>query len=292
MKASSYSRYFPVGDVDRAWGLHVTTVGHAVTPPGHPYPPGPHPAPYLFQWERGCVLDEFVLLYIKRGRGLLDSRHVRNVRLQPGDVILVCPNEWHRYRPDAETGWEEFWVHFNGDLAQNWRKRDFLKVEHPIIARNMSFALEGFFDALIENSKEQSAAPRLLAGLCHSILGCALSSVGHNEAVSREQQIRLVAEYIHSHSRKINLAGLAARFGMSYSTLQRLFKRHLGVTPSQYLAQERLSIAKKYLVETALPLKAIAGELEFSSEFYFMQVFKRLTGMTPTEWRSRHSHVF
>ena len=289
MKASSYSRYFPVGDVDRAWGLHVTTVGHAVSPPGYPYPPGRHPARYLFQWERGCVLDEFTLLYIKRGRGLFESRHARDILLQSGDVIVVCPNEWHRYRPHADTGWEEFWVNFNGDVAQNWRKRHLLNAERPLVARNMPFTLEDLFETLIESSKENSAPTRLLAGLCHGILGCAISSSGLHEAVGHEQRIRSVAEYIHHHSQKVNLAELATRFGMSYSTLQRLFKEYLGVTPSQYLAQERLRLAKKYLIETALPLKEIAEALDFSSEFYFMQVFKRLTGMTPTQWRSHHS---
>lgn len=231
-----------------------------------------------------------MLLHIKRGRGHFDSRHVRDVLLQGGDVIVVCPNEWHRYRPDAGTGWEEFWVNFNGDIAESWRKRNLLNVERPLIASNMQFALDNLFERLIESSKEKSAVPRFLAGLCHGILGCALSPVGLEDGCNRERQIRSIAEYMHNHSQNANLAELASRFGMSYSTFQRLFKEHFGMTPGQYLAQERLSLAKKYLVETALPLKAIAQELEFSSEFYFMQVFKRLTGMTPTQWRSHHLH--
>jgi len=41
-----------------------------------------------------------------------------------------------------------------------------------------------------------------------------------------------------------------------------------------------------YLVQTDLPLKAIAVSLNYGTEFYFMQVFKKSVGRTPTQWRT------
>jgi AraC-like DNA-binding protein len=103
----------------------------------------------------------------------------------------------------------------------------------------------------------------------------------------RERQLHAAAAYIHSHPQKTNLDRLAKHVGMSPSTFRRHFKNYFGSTPGEYCAQQRLSVAKRYLTETALPLKTIAAQLDYSTEFYFMQVFKRLTGLTPTQWRSR-----
>jgi AraC-like DNA-binding protein len=285
---ASYCRYFAISNTDRAWGLYVTGVGHALVSPGDAYPPPVHPVAYFFEWERGRVLDEFVLLHIRKGRGIFDSRHSHDLPVDAGDVLLICPNQWHRYRPDPASGWEEFWITFSGEMANNWQARDLLAPERPCIAGKMHFALEGLFEKIVESSRQTAHAPRFMAGLCHSILGCALSSEQLEQMDGRERQLHVAAAYMHSHPQKTNLDWLAKHVGMSPSTFRRHFKEYFGSTPGEYCTQQKLSVAKRYLTETALPLKTIAAQLDYSSEFYFMQVFKRVTGLTPTQWRSRH----
>jgi AraC-like DNA-binding protein len=288
--AASYSRYFAVSNTDRAWGLYVTGVGHATVSPEDSYPPTPHPAAYFFEWERGRVLEEFALLHIAKGQGIFDSRTVRELSLSAGDVVVICPNQWHRYRPDPGTGWEEFWITFGGDMADHWRRRDLLTPKSPRVAGNMHFVLEALFEQILESSRQTLPAPLFMAGLCHSILGCALSSSNLVERNTRERQLYAAAAYIHNHPHKTDLDWLAKHVGMSPSTFRRHFRACFGSAPVEYCAQQRLSMAKRYLTETAWPLKEIASQLGYSSEFYFMQVFKRRTGLTPTQWRCREQN--
>ena len=284
---TQFSKYFAISTRDKAWGLCVTGVGHAQIASGSEYPPSVHPSAYLFQWERGRVLDEFVLLHLKKGSGVFSSHETRDLNLRAGDVLVIAPGQWHRYRPDPATGWEEFWITFEGPLANIWRSEGFFKQREPVIATNLQFDLEETFEQMINVARRQLHAPYLMAGLCHSIVGAALSLSRRHAMDGRERRVMSAAEYLRNHSTAVDLEWLARQSGMSPSTFRRRFHSCFACSPSTYLGLQRIAAAKRYLDETDLPLKRIADQLGYSNEFYFMRVFKQHTGLTPSAWRSR-----
>ena len=68
-----FSRYLPANDKAKNWQLWCTTVGRASVQPGGAYPPrrGGHPPQYAKTLRAGRVLDEYQMVYIIRGKGLL-----------------------------------------------------------------------------------------------------------------------------------------------------------------------------------------------------------------------------
>ena len=68
-------------------------------------------------------------------------------------------------------------------------------------------------------------------------------------------------------------------------TLARHFRRHYRSTIGEYLRQRRVDAAMEMLVEKEIPLTEVALEFGFSSHGHLCTVFKRLTGMTPSEFR-------
>jgi AraC family transcriptional regulator, glycine betaine-responsive activator len=82
-----------------------------------------------------------------------------------------------------------------------------------------------------------------------------------------------------------DLAGIAAQSGVSQRQLQRLFRRHLGMTPTQYFLKARLQRARHLLQFSTLSVTEIAIATGFASISHFTRRYTELYGRTPTAER-------
>jgi AraC-like DNA-binding protein len=83
----------------------------------------------------------------------------------------------------------------------------------------------------------------------------------------------------------LSIPDLAAASGLSQSHFRRRFHKETGFTPSDYLTRRRILRAKQLLQGKRMSITEIAFRLGFQSSPYFAAVFKKLTGMTPSEYR-------
>ncbi|NJM66930.1 MAG: helix-turn-helix transcriptional regulator [Acaryochloris sp. RU_4_1] len=103
-----------------------------------------------------------------------------------------------------------------------------------------------------------------------------------------QAQLRQVLAYIHdSLDQEIKLADLAALLGMSQFHFIRLFKQTIGMTPYQYLLQQRIERAKQLLQHSDRGIIDIAFLCGFNSHSHLSQQFRQLTGMTPKAYRGQ-----
>lgn len=82
-----------------------------------------------------------------------------------------------------------------------------------------------------------------------------------------------------------DLEGIAAQSGVSPRQLQRLFRRHLGMTPTQYFLKARLQRARHLLQYSTLNVTEIAIATGFASISHFTRRYTELYGRTPTAER-------
>lgn len=99
---------------------------------------------------------------------------------------------------------------------------------------------------------------------------------------------RIFEQYLHE---KCVLTETAQKLGISYVHFIRRFKRITGIAPSEYLARIRLERAKGFLAKTEIPIKEIAPKCGYENEYYFSNVFKKYTGMPPSEFRKKITRV-
>jgi len=95
-----------------------------------------------------------------------------------------------------------------------------------------------------------------------------------------------VLEYIQVHlEQDIRLADLAALTGMSQYHFCRLFKRSLGVTPHQYVMQQRIERSKRLLKQKDLAIADVALMCGFKNQSHLTTLFRKSTGTTPRSFR-------
>ncbi|NJM96148.1 MAG: helix-turn-helix transcriptional regulator [Phormidesmis sp. RL_2_1] len=101
------------------------------------------------------------------------------------------------------------------------------------------------------------------------------------------RQLRQILDYIDVHlDQEIKLADLAQLLDISQFHFSRLFKQSLGISPYQYLLQQRVECAKQLLKNTDRLITDIALACGFNSHSHLSKQFKQLTGMTPKAYRS------
>lgn len=78
-------------------------------------------------------------------------------------------------------------------------------------------------------------------------------------------------------------------YGRAY--LFRVFKAETGKSIIEYFIDMKIELAKQLLLEGKLSLKEISAELSFNEPNYFTKTFKKVTGMTPSEYKKRANQV-
>lgn len=93
-------------------------------------------------------------------------------------------------------------------------------------------------------------------------------------------------EYIYSHIKeRITIEDLAEHTQLSTSYLSRLFKEEIGISVSDYIREKKIEKAQNLLKFCDYSLIEISNYLAFSSQSHFIQIFKKLVGMTPKKYR-------
>lgn len=94
---------------------------------------------------------------------------------------------------------------------------------------------------------------------------------------------------IHLHE-KVILEIVAEAVGLSPCHLSRIFKKEVGMSMVDYVQKERIEAAKHMLVNSDETLAAISQYLYFSTQSYFIRIFRKYTGMTPGQYRRRYGN--
>ena len=281
------SRDFLNGQPD--WGVTVKNVGHNIHKPKTGYPDHQHPLPYCFDWEKGRVLNEFQVVYIANGHGEFESEGVMKTVVNAGTAFLLFPGEWHRYKPSADTGWEEFWVGYNGHYAAYLMGQDCFKTSSPFVHIGKDAELLNVFATLLETVKHEGVAHQQLAScLITQLLGLTYASaiMSDTDRQARNSVIHTARFKMHeTTNRPIDLIALATELNVSYPLFRKSFKETIGTSPGQYHLNIRIKKACGLLRETALSVKEVSNQLGFETEFYFSRIFKIKTGIAPTQYR-------
>nr|WP_275942616.1 helix-turn-helix domain-containing protein [Paenibacillus alba] len=129
-----------------------------------------------------------------------------------------------------------------------------------------------------ETAGRQAAAPNTRALATSRDASLFTTDVAH--AIEEKLSLGLCEE--------TTVAGVAKEMNLSRSQCSKLFSKVYGLSPRQYVSQQKLKLAKELLVTTHLSMTDIADKLGFQSASHFSRQFRRWTGQSPSEFRPKH----
>ena len=104
-----------------------------------------------------------------------------------------------------------------------------------------------------------------------------------------DDRIQKVLSYIRKNIYKtIDIDSLAAISCLSKDHFIRLFRKEVNNTPLQYINQKKIEKAQLILITDSMPVKNISYLLAYEDHSYFNRLFKKLTGVTPQQYRDRY----
>lgn len=142
-------------------------------------------------------------------------------------------------------------------------------------------------DYVLRQREEERASQTMTRDLKNmSVLVAASQLVDQAEEEPGEQDIVRIVEYISQHYQEpLSLASLAEHFHFNAVYLSRYIKNHSGYTFTEILTQIRMYRAAQLLKTTTLKNGEICERIGMGDERYWGQVFKKLYGVTPNEYR-------
>jgi AraC-like DNA-binding protein len=249
----------------------------------------------------------FTLYWVRAARGSFradDARHqfaapcllfftpYQAVRLEPDSDLRVTAVRFHANFLCVETHHHE--VGCNGVLFND-------PYGVPVVA------LDGPADREVADLVARMRGELTASGLAHAemLLSYLKILLVRATRLKRDQQgpacgpggrlpppLPELRELVEKHYRRLHApADYADLLGTTPKALGRLVKQHLGKTLTELVRERVLNHAKWELLHTLRPVKEVAREVGFDDELYFSRLFKKATGMAPTEFRAFETGV-
>jgi AraC family transcriptional regulator, activator of mtrCDE len=103
-----------------------------------------------------------------------------------------------------------------------------------------------------------------------------------------QRVLTVIALMKHDSRQPLPLSRLAQTVNLSPTRLWVLFKAETGTPPGRYLRTLRMQAATYLLINTFLSVKEIVARVGFTDESHFVKGFKKIYGVTPTQYRKQN----
>lgn len=231
-------------------------------------------------------LSGYAAVLIESGGGRLDTEHAGPLDVTGPSLFWLTSGSTHSYGPSPGTAWNERWVLFEGPLADEFQRLGLIDRAAPLVRIDDLAAVARLFNAIHSEMLDHGQLGR--SACAATLYRLVVTVARHQQRARRPREARTLDALGALQSRalkEIDLAALAAEFGVSPATLRRRCVEEYGIPPKVLQGRLRLDRAKELLATSDQTIEAVAAHVGFSDPFYFSRVFNRREGCSPSVFR-------
>lgn len=235
---------------------------------------------------------DFQLLYIASGQAHFYFKENEETIVTAGHMILYRPKEMQKYVYYDTDQTEVYWIHFTGsDVKKILRKHHFPAKEHVIYCGTVPEYQQIFTKIIQELQLEREDFENYITTLLYQLLIMVgrQQNVSHAIPSAAQNDIEYATHYFNeNYQQTISIDDFAASLNMSTCWFIRNFKQYHKITPMAYILSLRIRNAQNLLESTSYNITEIASIVGYDNPLYFSRLFKKQTGLSPSEYRKQH----
>ncbi|ATD55755.1 AraC family transcriptional regulator [Clostridium chauvoei] len=237
-----------------------------------------------YQYEQ---IDYYLIHYVLSGEGLFFING-EVYKLKKGDGFLIPPHTDNNYYPDTNNPWCYRWIGINGsEVSKILKSCGFNNSNFTFNYTDDNFVNNCFKNILdgCNNDQYFQALGNLYLFFNQLILkNNNLSALAPN---SYEKYISLFVDYIRdNYHQNISISDISNHLNINRSHLFKLIKKHMNISPQEYLINYRLNKACDLLRKSSYSISEISYLVGFNSPSYFSKIFSKYFNKSPMEYRS------
>ena len=237
-------------------------------------------------------LNSFLFITILSGSGEL-SYDGTIYELQPHSCVFIDCSVPYSHSTSDDL-WQLKWIHFTGPMMRSVYAKYRERGGRPVFCADNDYNIlvDDVWDKLFSMARSDSYMRDMLINqYLSSLLTLLMEQSWHPEnqtPAPKRQSITEIRKYLEEHyNEKISLDDLSARFFIDKYYMTKSFKEQYGVNINAYQSELRVTKAKELLRFSGRSIEEISDAIGMSSPEYFYRVFKKVEGMSPSEYRKQ-----
>ncbi len=235
---------------------------------------------------------DYHLLFITEG-GCVAKINEVTVNLSAGDLLFYRPGEpqWYSF---CKGRCASFWLHISGTSVGALCDMAGMSEGHIFQLSDLKAIERIHMKLIIETQSKQKGYQLFVQSYVQQLFAQIYRQLGENDpssvsTVTDERILRVLNVLDRLYYRPLDIEQLAAECNVGRDRFLHLFTKTVGVPPQKYVTALRIKNAKRYLAESDLLVTEIAERCGYPDSMYFSRVFRKQTGLPPTEYRKVYS---
>ena len=239
--------------------------------------------------------DVFTVCYVNEGSGSVKVKH-SSKHIESGDFFVCFPENGTSVSNTGENCLNITWVSFSGYLIENYLHRAGISSLHPSFTDEEGYIGEKMSHLYATSLKMPNRYCKMVADM-YNIFAYLIDSSAQRTFVDENMNAEFYAlsaiDYVErTCGEGLTVEELAEKMQLSRKDLDKVFSSVLNISPKKYIISVRIDRACNALRKTSESIAEIAEAVGYANQFYFAKEFKRLTGMTPSQYRNSKEQVF
>ena len=237
--------------------------------------------------------NDYQLLYIAAGKGYFYFKGSKKATIvEKGNMVLFRPKEPQVYYYYAKDKPEVYWVHFTGWKVEEYLDSYELPKKENVFFTGVSPDYPWIYNQIIRELQVQRVNYEDVIKLFMHHIFLTISRYIKEGRQAKNDTISDIERAVHyfneNYNKPISIEQYAQEHLMSVNWFIHSFKEVMNVPPMQYIVSLRIAAAKGYLENSDKNINEISNIVGYENALYFSRLFKKYTGMTPSEYKKKN----